>query len=220
MVAAAGNKGNTSVYYPAAYDSVIGVGAVDRDGNWYYHSNHNGSVFLTAPGVEVKTAGQRGGYVIKTGTSFSTPFVTAAAAVVLSIDDSLTPAELRQVLSETASDQGGEGWDEYYGYGILDITGCVTALAGDPDAPCAFSGAATLRNYTDTDLDCAYVLAEYDEAGRCLNIQIWEYTVPAHGSVKIAPPEEHTIYGQFVYETATLTPLANARKSLWIINIF
>lgn len=196
---------------------MIGVGAVDRDGSWYYHSNHNASVFLTAPGAEVKTTGQHGGYAIKTGTSFSTPFVTAAAAVALSIDAALTPAAIRQLLSETASDRGEEGWDDYYGYGVLDITACVTTLAGvpeEPDLPCAFSSASTLCNHTGADLDCAYVLAEYDEAGSCLGIQIWEYTIPAHGSVEITPPEEHTFYGQFVYEAETMTPLAHARKSL------
>ena len=55
---------------------------------------------------------------------------------------------------------------------------------------------------------------EYDGAGRCLGVRSWDYTVPARDCVEIAPPDEDTIYGQFVFETATMTPLANARKSL------
>ncbi len=217
LVSAVGNNGNSGIYYPAAYDTVIGVGAMDRDGSVYYHSNHNESVFLTAPGADVKTAGHRGGYVTASGTSFAVPYVTAAAAVLLSIDDSLTPAELRQLLADTAEDAGSVGYDEYYGYGILDLSGCVAALAEDPEAPdtpCAFTSASTLRNYTDADIEATYLLAVYDANGKCLSVQRWFLTVPAGGSVVVQPPDEGTYYGQFVFETATMTPLAKARKSL------
>ena len=98
----------------------------------------------------------------------------------------------------------------------------VTALAGpyeppepeESDTPCALTRPTRLRNYTDEDILCTYVLAEYDGAGRLLNVRSWDYTVPARGFVEITPPDEDTIYGQFVFETATVTPLANARKSL------
>ena len=133
IVSAVGNNGTRSLYYPAAYDSVVGVGAVDRDGSVYYHSNRNDSVFLTAPGVNVKTTGHMGGYVTASGTSFAVPYVTAAAAVMRSCDPSLTPRQIMQILSETATDHGAEGYDDYYGYGILNIAGCVEALTGESD---------------------------------------------------------------------------------------
>ena len=133
IVSAVGNNGTRSLYYPAAYDSVVGVGAVDQDGSVYYHSNRNDSVFLTAPGVNVKTTGHLGGYVTASGTSFAVPYVTAAAAVMRSCDPSLTPRQIMQILSETATDQGAEGYDDYYGYGILNIAGCVEALTGESD---------------------------------------------------------------------------------------
>ena len=217
VVAAVGNNGSRGINYPAAYDTVIGVGIVDRDGSHYYLSNTNESVFLTAPGVNVKTAGHLGGYVTATGTSFAVPYVTAAAAVLLSIDGSLDPAEIRQLLADTAADKGKRGWDEEYGYGILDLSGCVAALTGEgetPDTPCAFTSASTLRNYTDADIEATYFLAAYDETGKCLSVKLWRLTLPAGRTVTVQAPDETMLYGQFVCETATMTPLAHARESL------
>ena len=217
LVSASGNNGRTTLYYPAAYDTVIGVGMLDRDGVVADHSTHNQSVMLTAPGVDVRSISASGSYSVYSGTSYAVPQVVGAAAVLLSIDGAL-----RRLLSETATDMDAQGWDEYYGYGILNISGSISALTGGPsppepempDTPCAFTQAARLQNYSDEDILCTYILAGYDEAGRCLSIQTWEYTVPARGYVDITPPDEDTLYGQFVFETDTMTPLAKARKSL------
>ena len=135
VVSAVGNGGETTVYYPAAYDSVIGVGSVDRAESLYRRSNHNSSVFLTAPGVEVRSTDRYGGYQESTGCSFAIPQVSGAAAVLLGIDGSLTPEEIRQIFSETATDRGAEGYDEYYGYGILNLGGCVASLTGSDEDP-------------------------------------------------------------------------------------
>ena len=222
LVAAAGNNGKTTLYYPAAYDSVISVGSVDRDGYIDSSSTHNDSVLLTAPGVEVRSTSASGSYSLYKGTSFAVPQVVGAAAVALGIDGTLTPEDLRQLLAETAADRGDEGRDDYYGCGILNVEAGVIALAGeyeppepeDPALPCAFTLASRLRNYSDEDVNCTYILAEYDEAGRCLGVRSWTYTVPAWGFVDITPPEENTRCGQFACEAATMTPLAKARKSL------
>ncbi len=130
VISAVGNGGSSAQYYPASYETVIGVGSVDRNGDLYSRSNHNLSVFLTAPGVAVRSTDVRGSYSESTGCSFAIPQVSAAAAVMLGIDPSLTPEEIMEILSETAVDRGMEGYDEYYGYGILNLGGCVAALKG------------------------------------------------------------------------------------------
>lgn len=218
VVAAVGNNGTVGRMYPAEYESVIGVGAVDQNGTVYYNSNHNESVFLTAPGANVKTAGKSGGYVTASGTSFSVPFVTAAAAVMRGLDPQLTPDDIASILTETARDAGPEGWDDYYGYGILDLGACAERIAGTADAfthetPCEFLSAFTLVNYTDEEINCTYLLAEYDGYGTCLSVSRSQFTVPAQGRMRVEPPESK-YYGQFVFETGTMTPLATARKSL------
>ena len=219
LVSAVGNKGNATLYYPAAYETVIGVGAVDSGGNVAWMSNRNDSVFLTAPGMDVKTTGVNVGCVTDSGTSFSTPIVSAAAAVLLSIDHTLLPEEIRTLLAGTATDRGAAGWDANYGYGILNMAQAVAqaeAQAAEqeeiPDMPCAFTSASILRNYTDEARNVIYFLASYDDNGRCLAVQSWQLTVPAGRKIAIQAPDEGTRYGQFVCDADTMIPLAHARK--------
>ena len=214
VVSAVGNSGSKAKLYPAAYSSVIGVGAVDSEGVWFYHSNHNDSVFITAPGVNVYTIGKYGGYELKSGASFSVPLVTAAAAVMLSIDNTLTPQDIMTVLAGTALDKGDAGYDEYYGAGILDIGGCVGYLTR---LPCRFlpaSGAASqIQNTASEDINCTYFLTEYGENGALKNVVTYEVLIPAKGIAEVETPQENTNYGQFVWMPNSLKPLANARKS-------
>ena len=213
VVAAVGNSGTRGKVYPAEYENTVGVGAVDQSGSVYYHSNHNGSVWLTAPGANVKTAGRLGGYTTASGTSFSVPLVTAAAAVLLGLDPRLTADEVASILKDTAQDAGSTGWDEYYGWGILDLGAAAARLGGAQIAvPCAFVSDAALVNTADEDVECTYYLAEYDENGVCLGVTATQLMLPARGRVQIDPPQS-AYYGQFVCLTATGTPLAVARKS-------
>ena len=131
-IAAVGNTGDTRVYYPAGYDTVIGVGGVDTAGIVSVSSQKNHSVTISAPGeLIVSTAYSGEGlpqYTTDGGTSIATPHVTALAAIVKSIHPDITPAEFRQLLINTADDAGSPGWDDSYGYGYLNIEKTVSAL--------------------------------------------------------------------------------------------
>lgn len=163
VVAAVGNDGSTAVYYPAGYDNVIGVGAVTRYGGVYSLTNCNSTVCLTAPGAGVRSTAANGGYQVNDGTSFAVPQVAGAVAVLLGIDPTLTPEQIMDLMAQTATDRGAEGYDEYYGYGILNLEGCVEALTGktaEPYAPEPIAGYADCRRDAScvmaayTDLDC------------------------------------------------------------------
>ena len=158
IVSAVGNNGNASVYFPACYETVIGVGAVDETGEIYYHSNQNDSVFLTAPGANVKTTGRVGGYTTASGTSFAVPYVTAAVAVLRGVGPDLTPEAIRKLLSETATDKGVPGWDEAYGWGIVNIGESLLALPGKTPDPgdCPRDGACPMAKFDDLDMDKWY----------------------------------------------------------------
>ena len=218
VVAAAGNGGGQSVCYPAAYESVIGVGAVESDGIVYYRSNHNESVFLTAPGVDVRSTAAQGGYSTSSGTSFAVPQVSGAAAVLLGMEPGLTCAEIRALLADTASDSGIEGYDEYYGYGVLNLAGCVAALTERAEKPAErfallpeTGPAAAVRNNGEEDAECVYLLAYYDENGVCLRVTERRVTVPANAAAELEPPGEG-YFGQFLCEADTMRPLLPARK--------
>lgn len=123
--------GNTSVQelrYPAAFSGVIGVGAVNRNKEIESYSSTGEHVSLVAPGSNIYTTTLFSSYVSVSGTSFSAPQVTGAAALVWSVAPDLLWNEVREVLINSAEDLGDKGKDIVYGYGLLDIEKAV-ALA-------------------------------------------------------------------------------------------
>ncbi|HKT01640.1 MAG TPA: S8 family serine peptidase [Rugosimonospora sp.] len=89
VVAAAGNAhdaaaGTDPVPYPAGYPDVLGVGAVDENGQRLDASQVGSYVDIVAPGSAVTAAVPAGGLGYFTGTSFAVPFVSATAALLLS----------------------------------------------------------------------------------------------------------------------------------------
>ena len=131
VVAASGNSGG-GVDFPAAVETVIAVGALDESGEesaWF--SGKGPELDLIAPGTSIETVGLGGGGVLMTGTSFSTPMVSGAAAVLRSMNPHLVPETVRYLLFTGALDLGDPGRDPDYGYGALKGSGLwVSSLPG------------------------------------------------------------------------------------------
>ena len=124
FAAAAGNGGPAAApVYPAAYDEVLAVTAVDRNKRVYRRANRGDYIDLAAPGVNVWTAASIKGAKWRTGTSFAVPFVSGAAAIVRAKHPEKTPAEIRDILRGSASDLGDPGHDPVYGHGLLQVDG-------------------------------------------------------------------------------------------------
>ena len=127
VVASVGNEGKggpgpDQYNLPAAYDSVIGVGCVDEALNVCSYSNKNDSVFVVAPGEKVASLSLLPGVVTTMdGTSFSTPFVTGLAALLLEMHPGMTTAEFKEILIATSDDLGAEGYDIAAGYGMINV---------------------------------------------------------------------------------------------------
>ena len=135
LVAAVGNvsggsTGNDPVLYPAGYDTVVGVGSVDREKEHSPFSYQNKSVFITAPGQGLYGLGTASetAYITGQGTSYAAPMAAAAAALALSVKPDMTPEEFRCLLRGTSEDLGEPGWDTAYGYGFLDIGGLLETV--------------------------------------------------------------------------------------------
>ena len=82
VVAASGNDGKATKYYPACYPDVVTVGAMDNAGNRADFSTHNEFVDTLAPGVDIEVA-FRDGTINDTGTSFSAPYLTAKISLLI-----------------------------------------------------------------------------------------------------------------------------------------
>lgn len=123
IVSAVGNDNQVApknLYYPAAYDTVIGVGALNESFEVAEFSQRNSSVSLLASGENLWVARASGKMTYVSGTSYSCAFISATVARILEENPELTPAEVRKILYETANDLGEVGYDIENGYGELN----------------------------------------------------------------------------------------------------
>ncbi len=132
LVSSSGNEGDGPMAgltaIPSAYDGVISVGSTDQNNMIADFSQYNDKVDLCAPGVEVLTLSKDNGYIRQSGTSFSGPIVAGAAAVLLAADPSLSPLEVENILKETAIDLSGQGRDDYYGHGLIQVDAALARV--------------------------------------------------------------------------------------------
>ncbi len=129
LVAAAGNE-NAPIVYPAAFDTVIAVGALENETKRVWWSNHGPELELMAPGVNILSTYCPGNsYAYGSGTSMAAPHVAGVAALVWSNCPDFTNQKVREYLNSTADDLGEPGWDSYYGWGRVDAEGAIEALS-------------------------------------------------------------------------------------------
>ncbi|MGE5702150.1 MAG: S8 family peptidase [Clostridia bacterium] len=124
IVSAAGNEADR-VTYPAAYPTVIAVGAVQANNKPVYQSNIGPELNLMAPGWKIYTTTRGGGYGAMSGTSAAAPQVAGAAALILAKHPKMSPLDVRQLLYQTASNLETPGWDRKTGYGLLNVSSAV-----------------------------------------------------------------------------------------------
>ncbi len=164
VIAASGNENNAnSMGSPACGVNVIAVGATYKTGypncedgtstfNWgscsdsspaaddiVCFSNQSDFLDVSAPGSVILSASNAAGggsTTSQSGTSMASPAVAGLAALVLDADGSLTPAEVRQILRDGATDMGSAGFDRAYGYGRIDVINTLNLVVPcgiDPD---------------------------------------------------------------------------------------
>lgn len=134
VVVAAGNEAQSGnpVGFPAAYEEVLSVGATDINNNIASFSSHGYYVDIAAPGVNITSTIPNDRQDAFNGTSMASPHVAAVAALVISANPGMTPAQVKARLIETATDLGSPGRDNYFGAGLVNAY-----LALNPPVPLA-----------------------------------------------------------------------------------
>ncbi|HEY1528982.1 MAG TPA: S8 family serine peptidase [Candidatus Angelobacter sp.] len=122
VVAASGNDSEQILVFPAAYNSVIGVGSTNnsdlKSGFTNFGTN---AVFIAAPGEGVITTYPGGNYAAGWGTSFSTPLVAGEAALVLQARPTYKPGDVANAVSRAFSVQ-------QMGHGRVDLCQALSSI--------------------------------------------------------------------------------------------
>lgn len=102
IIAASGNSGLNEIYYPASYPGVMSVGATGPTDAIWPESTFGPFVDIVAPGELLRSTWPFNGYDISSGTSFSSPLVAGAAALVKSYFPEYTGQQIAERLRVTA----------------------------------------------------------------------------------------------------------------------
>jgi subtilisin family serine protease len=124
MVASAGNNGQAVVIYPAGYSQVMGISSTNNQDGRSSFSNYGSVVTLAAPGEGLISTYPFNHYAAGWGTSFSTPLVSGAAALLVDINSNINDGQVQQALSHGVSI--GQGM----GAGRLDLVQACKAVRG------------------------------------------------------------------------------------------
>ena len=152
LVAASGNQGRNEPNYPAAFNSVLAVGAVDMNRNLAPYSNYGSWVQVVGPGGNVNQdtngdnwpdgilstmAFEQGGglvydYSMKQGTSMATPHIAGVLALMKAVAPNLTPQRVQELLTSgvLTDDLGATGKDNQFGYGLINAQKALAAVGG------------------------------------------------------------------------------------------
>ena len=148
VIAAAGNSSSSAPEFPASYDNVVSVAAVDINRQRAFYSNFGNNIDIAAPGGDVtrdldgngitdgvlSTLGAFNGdgsinfdYSVLMGTSMAAPHAAGVAALMAAVYPSLTPAQFDAAITSGAivDDLGSSGRDDLYGHGLINALKAV-----------------------------------------------------------------------------------------------
>ena len=173
VVSSAGNEASTAPGYPAAYDSVISVSAVDIQRQIASYSNRGTTIDIAAPGGDsgadingdgypdgvlstggsATASGIEFAYVFLSGTSMAAPHVSGVIALMKSINPNLTPQQFEVLLQSgrLTDDLGAPGRDDLYGHGLINANKAVQAaldsIGAEFTAPASLQASSLNLNF-------------------------------------------------------------------------
>lgn len=200
LLAATANSNAAVIAYPSNHNKVISVGASSptgqrkstssSDGENWWGSNYGtatqddqNAVDIMAPTILPATdiTGTGNGYNTSSdyymwfnGTSCATPYAAGVAALLISKDNTLTPAAVRQALVSTCTDMtidGGTGWDRYTGYGMVNANAALSSLV--PGMPSCNITAPSSGETIDLNSSVTINVAATDTDGIINNVKFY-----------------------------------------------
>jgi serine protease len=195
VIAAAGNESTDQPFYPAAYDKVISVSAINRNLEQARYSNFGPTIDVAAPGGDssvdrgiLSTLGDDRSepttftYGSLQGTSMAAPHVAGVAALMKSIKPSLNHNEFLGYLNagNLTQDLGAEGRDDIYGMGLIDAHKAVLKVLQDSTPQILSSNNNLFFNVSQSRIAFSLTSSNGDDLGE-INVEIQEASNNAGG---------------------------------------
>ncbi len=133
---AAGNDSRDLSWFD--FPDVVIVGASEYSDQRAYFSAYGHAVDVFAPGYDILSTCYGGGYCSASGTSMATPVANGVASLIWSINPSLTPNQVEQILFTSCQDLGAPGNDDFFGWGRVDVKNAALAAAATLYCPSDF----------------------------------------------------------------------------------
>jgi len=127
IFASAMNTGTSTPYYPAACTNVVAVAATTSADARAGFSNYGSWITLSAPGEAIYTTNNGGYYGTWSGTSFASPITAGLAALVWSVNPTLSNAQVIDLMKKNADDLGTTGFDQDFGHGRINVYKSLSA---------------------------------------------------------------------------------------------
>jgi hypothetical protein len=131
VVAPSGNEGKTQADAPGAYPHVLTAGSGNAGQGRDLFSNSGPWVDLVSPASDITVATPTSvcssGYAQVKGTSYASPAVAGAAAMVQAVKPGLKAQQIFDIVRQSGSDLGLTGWDQDTGFGLLDVNAAISA---------------------------------------------------------------------------------------------
>lgn len=206
VVAAMGNEDFDTPFYPAAYDYVLAVAATTITNGRAPYSNFGAHTDIAAPGgyssngilstlptypVHLTQEGANPNYDSLQGTSQAAPFISGLAALIWSLDATLSPDEVANIITSTAMDLGDPGWDQYFGHGLADAKAALDMINVPDTAP-------IMHAISNADQDGDYVV-RWNTVERATNYRLEVSANSGFGGATLVysgPDHEQQILGQ------------------------
>jgi thermitase len=143
VIAAAGNDGVSTPFYPAYYKETLAVGASEKDDTKAAFSNFGSWVNVAAPGTSIMSTMPEKQYTYKSGTSMAAPFVAGLAGLIYShLKQEATPLRVRNIIENTADNAGS--WTSK---GRINVYAALRSIKKVHSAP-ASEPASSTKNTT------------------------------------------------------------------------
>lgn len=205
-VCAAGNDGSSLKSYPSDYEVCTAVTAVNSKDYCPSWSDHNDSKDIAAPGVNIWSCSinSEDWDVCMDGTSMAAPVVAGVAALMWAASPQLTVDEVQQVLYNTATDLGKEGYDEYFGHGKVNAAAALREVSQSNivTEDVVYTGRPVLFAVHVTDDEGMYLtegmdysIAYFDAAGQAVSepVNAGEYSARVVGMGSYEGKIERTV---------------------------